>query len=89
VRDPANRSEVVALLVEHFKLTPGIAERTYELLLDPSFGFTPDAKFDMQGFRNMLALRAEFERRPTGEPTAPAGYIDLGYYERAFERLKP
>jgi len=89
VRDPANRSEVIALLVDHLKLAPGIAGRTYELLLDPSFGFTPDAAFDMQGFRNMLALRAEFERRPTATPTAPEAYLDLGYYERALARLKP
>jgi len=49
-------------------------------LIDPAFGFTPDARLDMAGFRNMLALRAEVEGKP-GAP--PERYLDLGYYERA------
>ena len=58
VRDPKNRAGSVALLVDKLKLSQKEAERTYELLLDPGFGYTPDAKFDHDGFRNMLALRA-------------------------------
>jgi hypothetical protein len=54
--------------------------------MDPRFGFTPDAQFDMEGFRNVLALRAEIEG---GQPAAPERYIDLGYYERAMKRLGP
>ena len=46
------------------------------------FGFTPDAKFDLVGFDNALALRAEIEG---GKPAAPERYIDLGYYERAMK----
>ena len=80
VRDPTHRAESVALLVDEEKLPRDIAERTYDQLVDPSFGFTPDAKLDMQGFRNMLALRAEVEGK-TG--AAPERYLDLGYYERA------
>ena len=48
--------------------------------MDPAFGFTPDARFDLAGFRNVLALRAEIEG---GSRAAPERYIDLGYYERA------
>ena len=48
------------------------------------FGFTPDAKFDLEGFKNVLALRAEIEG---GTPAAPERYIDLGYYERALTRV--
>jgi ABC-type nitrate/sulfonate/bicarbonate transport system substrate-binding protein len=91
VRDPANKSAAIALLVDRLKLTQAVAERTYELLLDPAFGFTPDAKFDMQGFRNMLALRAEIEQRPAAEAAArerpPERYLDLGYYERAMQQV--
>src|SRR6266850_2205758 len=78
VRDPAHKAENVALLVEKLKLSAPAAERTYALLLDPHFGFTPDAKFDTQGFRNMLALRAEIERKAGAEPPAPERYVDLG-----------
>ena len=41
-RDPANRAENIALLVEKLKISGKEAERTYELLMDPGFGFTPD-----------------------------------------------
>jgi len=83
VRDPANKAEAVAILVDKLNLKQATAERTYALLLDPGFGFTPDAKFDLQGFKNMLELRAEMQRRPSDQPVDPSRYVDLGYYERA------
>jgi ABC-type nitrate/sulfonate/bicarbonate transport system substrate-binding protein len=82
VRDPANRAENIALLTEKLKISGKEAERTYTLLMDPAFGFTPDAKLDLEGFRNVLALRAEIEG---GSPATPERYIDLGYYERAMK----
>ena len=82
VRDPANRAENIALLTEKLKISSKEAERTYELLMDPAFGFTPDAKLDLEGFKNVLALRAEIEG---GTPAAPERYLDLGYYERAMK----
>ena len=85
VRDPANKTEATAILIDKLKLDPAAAARTYELLMDPGFGFTPDAKFDLTGFRNMLALRAEIEGGR--EAPAPERYIDLGYYERALKLL--
>ena len=84
VRDPANRADNIALLMEKLKIPGKEAERTYTLLMDPDFGFTPDAKFDLTGFKNVLALRAEIEG---GTPAAPERYIDLGYYERALTRV--
>jgi ABC-type nitrate/sulfonate/bicarbonate transport system substrate-binding protein len=85
VRDPAHRGDNIALLIDQLKISSKEAERTYELLVDPGFGFTPDAKFDLAGFRNVLALRAEVEG---GQPSAPERYIDLGYYERALRLLR-
>jgi ABC-type nitrate/sulfonate/bicarbonate transport system substrate-binding protein len=82
---PANREESVSLLMSHLKLSNDIADRTLRALADPSRGFTPDAAFDPQGFRNLLALRAEMEG---GNPGAPEKYLDLSYYERAMKRLK-
>jgi ABC-type nitrate/sulfonate/bicarbonate transport system substrate-binding protein len=87
VRDPAHKAENLALLRDKLKLSEAAAERTYAQLVDPGFGFTPDAKFDSEGFRNMLALRAEVERKPGAEPPAPEKYVDLGYYERAMASL--
>ena len=87
VRDPAHKAENLALLRDKLKLSEETAERTYDQLVDPGFGFTPDARFDAAGFRNMLDLRAEVERKPGAEPPAPEKYVDLGYYERAMKML--
>ena len=52
--------------------------------LAPDGGLAPDARFDLVGFRNTLALRAEIE----GGPPQPAEkYLDLSYYERALGGL--
>lgn len=85
--DPAHEAECVALLRRELKLSGDVAERTYRALLDPSSGFTPDAKLDLEGFRNMLALRAEIEGG-RGAPPAAEKYLDLSYYERAMAMIR-
>lgn len=80
--DPACRNDAIARLAERLGLTPRVAERTYALLVDPRLGFTPDARLDMEGFRNTLAVRSEIAGRG-GEHAPPEKYLDLGYYERA------
>src|SRR5262249_2929027 len=72
----------IAILVDKLKLSAREAERTYELLLDPAFGFTPDAAFDREGFKNVLALRAELERKAGADVPPPERYVDLAYYDR-------
>jgi ABC-type nitrate/sulfonate/bicarbonate transport system substrate-binding protein len=84
VLDPAHRADCLTLMSEKMKLSPPDAERTYQLLTDPSFGLTPDAKIDAEGFRNVLALRAEVEG---GKPAAPERYVDLKYYDAALKLL--
>jgi ABC-type nitrate/sulfonate/bicarbonate transport system substrate-binding protein len=87
VRAPANRVDAVALLAAKLNLPQRVAERTHELLVDPAFGFNVDARLNPEGFRNLLALRAELQRRE-GEAVAPERYIDLSFYERAVRRLE-
>jgi ABC-type nitrate/sulfonate/bicarbonate transport system substrate-binding protein len=87
IRDRDNRTEAVELLVEKLKLDHKIAERTYDLLVVPASGFTPDARFDVEGFRNMLALRAEIERKPDTKAASPERYVDLHYYESALKLI--
>jgi ABC-type nitrate/sulfonate/bicarbonate transport system substrate-binding protein len=84
VRDAANHAPSIALLTDKLKISPRAAERTYELLMDPGFGFTPDAKLDLEGFNNVLAMRAEVEG---GQPASPQRYLDLGVYDRAMRRI--
>ena len=63
-----------AILVDKLKLPPDIADKSLTLMAEPGFGFARDAKFDMAGFKNVLALRAEVEG---GQPADPQRYIDL------------
>jgi ABC-type nitrate/sulfonate/bicarbonate transport system substrate-binding protein len=79
-----NREEAIALLMEKRKLSRSLAERSYDQMVEPNFGFARDAKLDMEGFKNVLALRSEVEG---GTMSSPERYIDLTYYERALKRL--
>jgi ABC-type nitrate/sulfonate/bicarbonate transport system substrate-binding protein len=81
---PSNRTEAVAMLVEKLKLPPDMAAQSLALMAEPGFGFARDAGFDMAGFNNVLALRAEVEG---GAPADPQRYIDLSYYDRAMKLL--
>jgi ABC-type nitrate/sulfonate/bicarbonate transport system substrate-binding protein len=88
VMDQRNRAEAVALLRNKLRITQTDAEQTYDLLVDPAIGFTPDAKLDPEGFKNMLALRSEIQGGRTAEGLAnTARYLDLSYYEAALKRL--
>lgn len=85
--DPANRAEAAALLAERLKVTADVAEATYERAADPVNGLVPDARLDMDGFRNVLALRAELQGQWGGKPPPPDKYVDLSYYQRALAAL--
>jgi len=81
--NPANRAESVSLLTQRFKLAPKLAEQSYDALMTPGFGLARDARFDMEGFRKVLSLRAEIEGQWGGKPPAPDKYLDLSYYDKA------
>jgi ABC-type nitrate/sulfonate/bicarbonate transport system substrate-binding protein len=78
---PENKTEAVSLLVERLKLPQDIATLAYEGTLK---GFNPDGALDMDGVRNVLKLRAQFEG---GTPAAPEKYIDLSYHQKALAGL--
>jgi ABC-type nitrate/sulfonate/bicarbonate transport system substrate-binding protein len=84
---PANRAESLALLVERVKLSQDVAEQAYDLMREPKFGLATDARFDPEGFRNLLAIRAEMEGQWGGKPPASGKYYDLQYYDRAIKTL--
>jgi len=78
--DAKNRAEAAAILVDKLKLPQDMADKSLTLMAEPGFGFARDAAFDMAGFKNVLALRAEVEG---GAPADPQRYVDLSYYDRA------
>ena len=81
--DPANRAEMTKLLETRFKLPATVAAQSYDALNTPGFGLARDAGFNMEGFRNVLALRAEIEGQWGGRAPDPAKYLDLSFYDRA------
>ncbi len=85
---PANKDKAVKILSERLKVTPEMATRTWEMMTDPKFGIARDARFDMDGFRSVLALRAEIEGSWGGKAPAPDRYVDLSYYENALKRIR-
>lgn len=85
--DPANRGGAAALLAERLKVPLDIAEATYDRAADPVEGLAPDARFNMDGFRNQMALRAELQGQWGGTPPSPDKYVDFSYYERALASL--
>ncbi len=75
--DPKNRAEAVALLAERLKLSPDIAGQAYD---STKHDFSPDGAIDMEGVKNVLKLRAQYEG---GTPADPEKYLDLSYYQKA------
>src|SRR5438477_1900970 len=72
--DPKNKDEAIKLLADGLKLPQDIASATYAIAVDPAEGLARDAKFDMEGFTNVLKLRTDW----TGvAPGAPEKYLDL------------
>ena len=84
---PANKDAAVKILSERLKVKPEIAAQTWQFMTDPKYGIARDARFDMDGFRNVLALRAEVEGTWGGKAPPPERYVDLSYYDGAVKRL--
>ena len=77
---------MIRIAAEQLKLSPELVTRSMRFALDKK-GFAVDARFDMEGFRNALKLRAEMLGTWAGTPPAPEKYLDLTYYQRALAGL--
>jgi ABC-type nitrate/sulfonate/bicarbonate transport system substrate-binding protein len=84
--DPTNRAALTEILVKRLKIEPGVADRSLQAA-DKQHAYAPDSRFSMEGFRNVLALRAEMLGTWGGKPPAPEKYVDLSYYDRALKSL--
>jgi ABC-type nitrate/sulfonate/bicarbonate transport system substrate-binding protein len=81
--DPAQRGLALQVLMRELKLTQQVAELTYAELTRSGSGLAKDCAFDMAGFNNVLALRAEIEGQWGGKAPDAAKFIDLSLYKRA------
>ena len=88
VLKPTNKGEAVALLADGLKIPNETAERCYAIAIAPRGGFMPDGKIDLDGFRNVLKLRATLHGDWGGVPPPPERYLDVSHYERALAALR-
>lgn len=84
---PANREASIDMLERELRLSGDVAASCYDRAADPKNGLARDARLDLAGLQNVLAIRAEMEGQWGGEAPAPERYLDLSYHERALRTL--
>ena len=84
---PANRKQVVELVMKESNLTEATASDWYEAMVQNG-GYAKDAAFDVEGFKKTLQLRAEIEVAGNGAAPAAEKYYDLSYYRMALAKIK-
>jgi ABC-type nitrate/sulfonate/bicarbonate transport system substrate-binding protein len=85
VMDPKNRAAAITMLADHLKIDPDLAALSVSVAVGND-GLSKDASFDMNGFENVLKLRAKFG--DTGKaPDKPEAYVDLSYYRQALKGM--
>ena len=85
---PANKQDVIALWVKDYHLAPEVAAENYETTIAHAGGFARDARFDLDGFKDVLKLRAEVEGSWGGKPPTPEKYYDGSWYNAALAQAK-
>jgi ABC-type nitrate/sulfonate/bicarbonate transport system substrate-binding protein len=85
---PANKQQVIELWTKEYHLAPEVAAENYETTITHAGGFARDARFDLEGFKNVLKLRAEVEGSWGGKPPAPEKYYDSSWYDAALAQAK-
>src|ERR1700688_1141565 len=84
--DPANKQRVIDLWISEFHMKPEIAAATYESSVNAPGGFEKDATLDIEGFKNVLQLRAEIEGQWGGHPPGVEKYYDPSFYNAALKK---
>src|ERR1700693_4707171 len=83
--DPANKQQVIDLWVSEFHMKPEIAAATYESSVNAPGGFEKDAALDIDGFKNVLQLRAEIEGQWGGHAPGVEKYYAPSFYNAALK----
>jgi len=84
---PANKQEVIELMTKEMHLAPDVAAEAYESYMTLPGGYEKDARFDLEGFKNVLKLRAEVEGSWGGHAPGPEKYYDPTYYDAALAKM--
>lgn len=83
---PENKNEAAAIVSKYLKVAPDVAQKSVEGAVGPHGGLDKDAHVNLEGFRNLLKIRAETLDGLT--KPQPQKYLDLSYYERALANLR-
>jgi NitT/TauT family transport system substrate-binding protein len=83
--DPTNKMAVVASLSKHLNIDADTAAKSLVYEIGPKGALAKDARFNTEGFKNALSIRAEIEGG--NAESAPEKYLDMSYYERALSGL--
>jgi len=83
--DPAHKTDAAATLSKYLNIDADTAMKSLVYEIGPKGALAKDARFDMEGFKNVLRIRAEIEGGDAD--AAPAKYLDMSYYERALSGL--
>jgi len=87
-QDPSQKDLAKQVLKRELKLDDRITDLTYQALMTKGSGLSQDCAFDLQGFRNVLSLRAEIEGQWGGQAPAVDKFLDMSYYNRAIQHAK-
>jgi ABC-type nitrate/sulfonate/bicarbonate transport system substrate-binding protein len=82
VSNPANRKEVIDLVVKDQEVGRETAARRLDQEMDPEMGAIPRAALDLRGLDTVIKLRAEMGFIKGPLPRAEK-YYDLGFYHKA------
>jgi ABC-type nitrate/sulfonate/bicarbonate transport system substrate-binding protein len=85
VLDSDNRSDVINLLMSQLNLDFEISKSSVEIATSPKTGMMSDAFIDLEGFKNVLSIRASYENNLS--PPQVDRYIDLKYHGKAIQEL--
>jgi ABC-type nitrate/sulfonate/bicarbonate transport system substrate-binding protein len=86
--DPVNKPQVIELMIKESHLAPDVAAETYEFAMTRPGGYEKDALLDVDGFKNVLKLRAEVQGQWGGHPPPAEKYYDASYYKSARGKVK-
>ena len=84
---PANKADALAFLASDLKLPADLAKEVYARAVAAPGGLAPDARIDLNGFANVLKLRADVEHQWNGIPPPVDKYYDPTYHDAALARL--
>jgi len=81
--DRSHRTSALKVLEAHIPgMTPGLAAKTYNVLLGSTGGFTPDAALSAAGIQTVLDLRKRYGTM-NGAESDRSKFTDSTFYDRA------